>query len=254
MLNISFARGAEHQQRASLPSRHDRLDGDGSSPCTSLPGRGSQDFDGAQVQVNHGRAQHAECAFQRDCSAAGSKMTGGYGLGKEQPMNTRFLILKTALAALVSLGTAPSIAADDPFQRIRRLEGTWLVVNERGEVEEQISSVFRVTSNGHSVVETMFPGTPNEMINVYYRDVDKVLVTHFCAGGNQPILQLVPSARADTVVLQFVDITNMATIDDEHMHEGQYQWLGEDRLRTEWRSFKRGRQSGVNRFEMVRKP
>jgi hypothetical protein len=156
-------------------------------------------------------------------------------------------------AVAVACAVLTAHAADDPLARVKKLEGAWMVVDEKGNVTEQVASVFRVTSNGHSVQEIMFPGTDHEMVNMYYRDVDEVRVTHYCAGGNQPTMRLVPSAKPGVVQLEFVDITNMATMNDEHMHEGQYQWIDDDHLKTEWRSFTNGRASGAMRFEMVRK-
>lgn len=144
-------------------------------------------------------------------------------------------------------------ADDDVFVRIKQLEGTWYAVDAQGRATAQVASVFRITANGHSVQEIMHPGTAHEMINMYYRNGDEVRVTHYCAGGNQPTLRLVPAGKPAVFNLELVDITNMLTIDDEHMHEAQYQWLGADRLRTEWRSFTAGRQSSTSQLEMVRR-
>lgn len=156
------------------------------------------------------------------------------------------------LAGLVTCATV-TLADDDPFPRIKQLEGTWLAVDEKGKVTDQIVSIFRVTSNGHSVEEIMFPGTDHEMVNMYYRDGDDVRITHYCAGGNQPTLRLLPTPKPGVLQLEFVDITNMITIDDEHMHEGQYQWIDDNHLRTEWHSFKNGRYQDTARFDMVRR-
>ncbi|MBM4196355.1 MAG: hypothetical protein FJ197_04540 [Gammaproteobacteria bacterium] len=111
-----------------------------------------------------------------------------------------------AARAAALCGVASANAAEDPLDGIKKLEGTWLAVDEKGRTLDQISSMFRVTSTGHSVIEIVFPGTPHEMINVYYRDIDNMLV---------------PTDKPDVVTLEFMDITNMVTIDDEHMHEGQ---------------------------------
>lgn len=159
---------------------------------------------------------------------------------------------RLALLIVLALASAATHAADDPFLLVKKLEGTWFAVDANGQVTDQVASVFRVTSNGHSVEEIMFPGSPNEMVNMYYRDGDDVLVTHYCAGGNQPTLRLVATPKAGVVQLEYANISNMITMDDEHMHEGQYQWLGPDRLKTEWRSFKAGRLSDTTRLEMVR--
>ncbi len=156
--------------------------------------------------------------------------------------------------AMLAATAARAVAADeDPFQRIKKLEGVWVAIDEKGETTNQVVSIFHVTANGHTVQEIMFPGAANEMINMYYRDGDSVRVTHYCAGGNQPTMRLVPTPKAGVVQLEFVDITNMITMDDEHMHEGEFRWLGDDRLRTEWRAFRNGRYLQTSRFEMVRR-
>lgn len=156
-------------------------------------------------------------------------------------------------AFMLAIAAAAARADDDPLARIKKLEGAWLAVDDKGQVTDQVASVFRVTSNGHAVQEIMFPGTDHEMVNMYYRDVDEVRLTHYCAGGNQPTMRLVPTKKPGVVQLEFVDITNMATMNDEHMHEGQYQWVDDDHLKTEWRSFSNGRLGDTARFDMVRK-
>ena len=124
----------------------------------------------------------------------------------------------------------PSRPTTTRFSASKQLEGIWYAVDAQGRATAQVASVFRITANGHSVQEIMHPGTAHEMVNMYYRDGDDVRLTHYCAGGNQPTLRLVPAGKPDVYNLEFVDITNMLTIDDEHMHEGRYEWLGEDRL------------------------
>lgn len=173
-----------------------------------------------------------------------------------RPRRTALAVV-ALLAGAIGLGPGlwpgPARADDDPLARIRRLEGTWLVVDASGQPTDQVASVFRVTANGHSVEEVMFPGSDHEMVNMYYRDVDEVHMTHFCAGGNQPVLRLVPGATPDLLELQFLDISNMVTMNDEHMHEARYQWLGPDRLRIEWRTFRNGRFLEASRIEMLRR-
>lgn len=159
-----------------------------------------------------------------------------------------------ALLAALAIAASQARAGDDPLIRIKKLEGTWMVVDDKGKVTDQIASIFRVTSNGHTVEEIMFPGSEHEMVNMYFRDVDDVQVTHYCAGGNQPRMRLVATPKPGVIQLEFVDITNMITMNDEHMHEGQYQWVDENHLKTEWHSFKNGRLTETARFEMVRRP
>ncbi len=168
-------------------------------------------------------------------------------------MKSTTLIVQATLLTASALSSAGTQAADDAFARIKKLKGTWLIVDEKGAVTEQVASVFRVTANGHSVEEIMFPGTEHEMVNMYYRNINDVEMTHYCAGGNQSTVRLVPTPKQGIMQLEFVSISNRESMNDEHMHEGQYQWVDEDHLKTEWRSFKEGRVSDTTRFDMVRR-
>src|SRR5690606_35475229 len=79
-----------------------------------------------------------------------------------RPRRTALAVV-ALLAGAIGLGPGlwpgPARADDDPLARIRRLEGTWLVVDASGQPTDQVASVFRVTANGHSVEEVMFPGS-----------------------------------------------------------------------------------------------
>ena len=49
---------------------------------------------------------------------------------------------------------------------------------------------FKTISAGSVVTESMFPDTPMEMMNTYHADGDSFVMTHYCAQGVQPKLQL----------------------------------------------------------------
>jgi hypothetical protein len=153
------------------------------------------------------------------------------------------------------LFAAPGVRAADSdlFQRLKALQGEWVGVDETGKPTSQVLSVFRVTSGGHAIREVMFPGTEHEMLNMYYRDGDTVQMTHFCAGGNQPRMMLMPTREEGVVRLQFIDVTNLQTANDEHMHEGVIRWVSPDHLKVEWRAFKNGKYSDTTLFDMVRR-
>jgi hypothetical protein len=40
---------------------------------------------------------------------------------------------------------------------------------------------YRVTGAGSAVVETLFPGTPHEMVTVYHARKGVLCMTHYCA-------------------------------------------------------------------------
>lgn len=52
---------------------------------------------------------------------------------------------------------------------------------------QKIMPSFKVTSGGSAIVETVFEGTPHEMVTVYHDNSDRqVTLTHYCMLPNQP--------------------------------------------------------------------
>jgi hypothetical protein len=113
-----------------------------------------------------------------------------------------FLLLGCAVAKHEPV-SPPEPAA---FERLRaELPGRW-----RGEIDgHPIVVEYRVSSRGSIVLETWMPGTPAETITAYHLDRDRVMLTHYCAQGNQPRLRLVESAGGRYTFTRF-DATNVA--------------------------------------------
>lgn len=164
------------------------------------------------------------------------------------------LVLLT-LPMLVPAGSvqppATSAVASAEFARLKTLAGTWVLVDDAGNPTNNIGSVFEVVAMGHSIRETMFPGTPEEMVNMYYRNGPATEMVHYCASGNQPRLNI-RAAELDALSLEFIDATNLNSPDTEHMRSAKYIWEGSDRLRTEWQSWKDGKPSGTTVFKLIR--
>src|SRR2546423_4739685 len=64
--------------------------------------------------------------------------------------------------------------AKDTMDKLKALAGTWA----KSKDGQTMTITFRPTAGGSAVVETMFPGTDKEMVNVYHADGKSVLVTH----------------------------------------------------------------------------
>ena len=166
-----------------------------------------------------------------------------------------FCLVLLTLPTLVPAGSVqpPATSAVDSaeFARLKTLAGTWVLVDDAGKPTNNIGSVFEVVAMGHSIRETMFPGTPEEMVNMYYRNGPATEMVHYCASGNQPRLNI-RAAEPDALSLEFIDATNLNSPDAEHMRSAKYLWEGNDRLRTEWQSWKDGKPSGTTVFRLVR--
>lgn len=80
------------------------------------------------------------------------------------------------------------------FEEVKKLEGRWQTPDADKDGKPDGVVVYRVTSGGSAVEETMFPGMPQEMVTVYNQDGGRLAMTHYCMLKNQPRLEAAPSA------------------------------------------------------------
>src|SRR5690242_6473548 len=81
---------------------------------------------------------------------------------------------------------APRPAPPSRLDVMKRLAGDWIQVGPDGKASDQVVATYRVTAGGSAVEETLFAGTPHEMVTVYHMDGDDLVLTHYCVAGNQP--------------------------------------------------------------------
>ncbi len=136
--------------------------------------------------------------------------------------------------------------------RIKALAGEWILLDDEGKPTDDIGTTFRVTAGGSAVLETLFPGTEDEMLTVYHQNGDRLMLTHYCKIGNQPRMRARTDTKADELVFEFVDGTNMSR-KDRAMRSGRFHFLGENRMRTEWKMIEDGKVLHTARFDLVRK-
>jgi hypothetical protein len=111
---------------------------------------------------------------------------------------------------------------------------------------------YKVTSNGSAVVETIAPGTPHEMVSIIHPDGDALVLTHYCALGNQPRMKASAKPGAHDVQFTFVDGTNMKSPKDMHMHDVTFHFVDKDTIKTEWTNYVDGKPNDKAVFEMKR--
>lgn len=134
-----------------------------------------------------------------------------------------------------------------------QLEGEWVGthVNHEGQ-EEQLMLVYRNVSGGTAVEERIFAGTSKEMITVYHGDgSNRVLMTHYCALGNQPRLKL---QETDGKVFDFVYVDGVG-IDREttgHMGGMKMTLVDENTIQSEWAYYEGGKEKNVTKMTFVR--
>jgi hypothetical protein len=139
------------------------------------------------------------------------------------------------------------------FERFAQLAGEWVGKGKHGDMEHETRIVYKVTSGGSAVVETIDPGGPHEMVTVIHPDGDALLLTHYCMLGNQPHMKAMPKAGANKVAFNFVNATNMKSDKDAHMHSVTYAFVDKDTLMTEWTHYMDGKEAGKAVFTLKRK-
>lgn len=128
------------------------------------------------------------------------------------------IILTLALVAATAFAAEASVAPAEAFAAIKKLQGDW-----RGPAAAKgmppAHTVFRVIAAGSAVQETILPGTKMEMVSVYHMDKSNLLMTHYCAAGNQPRMKLnTRQSTAQELVFDFDGGTNLNPRREMHMH------------------------------------
>jgi hypothetical protein len=139
------------------------------------------------------------------------------------------------------------------LEQFKQLAGEWVGKGKHGDMEHEAKIVYKVTSGGTAVVETIDPGGPHEMVTVIHADGDALLLTHYCMLGNQPHMKAKPKAGDKKVAFEFVKATNLKSEKDMHMRTATYIFVDKDTLKTEWTNFNDGKEAGKAVFELKRK-
>ncbi len=161
-----------------------------------------------------------------------------------------FLVLLIAGCNTVPLTTSSGKTTENLFSRFMELEGEWISTPES--VDMPPSTVtYRTIANGSSVVETVFAGTPHEMVSVIYLDGTQLRMTHYCAARNQP--HLFANEITDNSVSFVTDhVSNLHDPGDLYMGEAEWVFIDENNIQTNWMSFQDGEESGAMVFNMKR--
>jgi hypothetical protein len=158
-----------------------------------------------------------------------------------------------ATAQKHSLGTAPSQQA---FEALKSLEGRWQGTVTVGTEQTPVELSYEVVSGGSVVMERLFAGSPHEMVSMYHADGGRLLMTHYCAIGNQPRMELngwTPAPEA-TMSFSFVDATNRDSESGLVMHDMRLSKISNDHISSSWTAWKDGKPDHTANFEFQREP
>lgn len=158
-----------------------------------------------------------------------------------------------AMAALaIGAASVLAYAADTTaarFDKLEALAGDWTKSGGDGSV----AATYRVTAGGSAVLETLHPGAADEMVTIYTVDRGDVVMTHYCAVGNQPHMKAVRGGGANAIDFKFDGGGNIKSPNDGHMHEATFAFKDADHVVSTWQFYKDGKPGEKAEFNLVRK-
>lgn len=170
---------------------------------------------------------------------------------------TNRLTIASMMAALILSAAAAGAQEGTPykgspaFEMMKTLAGTWEGEMDMGEGPAKMTVTYALTSGGSAIIETVWAGTPNEMVTIIHDDSKKRLVlTHFCMLHNQPKMTL---AGMDEKELRF-ELAGDADIDpmEMHMHSARFRFVSPDKMVNTWTLYAEGVQVEATPFELTR--
>src|SRR5262249_48913242 len=149
------------------------------------------------------------------------------------------VVLVRAEAQQTKANAQPANAA--ALEKLKKLAGEWVAADKDGKATAQLVTVFRVTSAGSAVHETIFPGTGHEMVAVYHLDGKDLVMTHYCALGNQPRRKRDAASTGNKLKFQFAGGSNIDPAKDMHMHEGSITIVDDNHIEWSWQAYDGGK-------------
>ncbi|MFT5290114.1 MAG: hypothetical protein ACI8QS_001876 [Planctomycetota bacterium] len=115
------------------------------------------------------------------------------------------------------------------LESLSSLEGAWSMESSEGAVPVH----FKTIAGGTVVHETMMAGTEHEMVNLYTVDGDGLMMTHYCATGNQPHMRAT-SQEGQSIAFQTIGVSGMDVEGEHAMTEMTLVIVDEDHVEQHW--------------------
>jgi len=174
---------------------------------------------------------------------------------------TRILV-SVALSAITLPALAPAAPvaheehaamAPSALDPLKKLDGEWVGKAGAGDQKMDATVVYHVTAAGSAVMETQFPGGDHEMVTLYTVEGGQLVLTHYCAAGNQPRMKARKGTAANELIFDYAGGPGINVKTDMHMHAAKITFVDDDHIRCEWTSYEKGKAGHVMSFELERK-
>ena len=136
------------------------------------------------------------------------------------------------------------------FDKLKTLVGEWQGTSSE---KTPVRVSYRLTSGGSALMETIRAGNEGEMLTVYHRDGDSLLMTHYCMVQNQPRMRATPrTAEIRELKFDFVDVSNLSKPDAGRMQRLLLTFEDADHITAKWTWKEKGEEKD-ELFRLTRK-
>lgn len=153
-------------------------------------------------------------------------------------------LIRHLLPLFVAATTALCYAQTDSqraFATIKSMPGTWEGKSVGAEhMDGSLQVTFKVVSGGSAVMSEILGH--EDMVSMFNMDGNRLLLTHYCAIGNQPRMEASTSPDGKTITFQYVDATNLSAPDAGHMEKMVLTLLDENHHTEEWTFIDHGKE------------
>jgi hypothetical protein len=139
------------------------------------------------------------------------------------------------------------------FERLKQIVGVWEGTTSMGEGKEdqKFTVEYKLTSGGSAIVETLFPGTPHEMVSVYYDKDGRLEMTHYCMLGNRPQMTL-KKADHKNMTFELSGDSEIKVDTEPHMHALTISFVDDNNIVESWKYYENGRTKETSIFKLKR--
>lgn len=158
-------------------------------------------------------------------------------------------------ATLFSMKNQIDYAGSEQFEKMKELVGSWEGKGgtKSSANDEKVYVEYKLTSGGSAIVETLNPGTPMEMMTVYYDQSDgSFALTHYCSLHNHPKMNL-ESWNKDELNFELEDDSDIDRNNEVHMHALNIIFENKDKITQVWSLYEKGKLKSKHTFNLSRK-
>jgi hypothetical protein len=142
------------------------------------------------------------------------------------------------------------------FDKLKSLAGSWVGRLTTFPAAPEVDGNFaqfslRVTSLGNAFVHEMsISGRADHPVTMFYRDEDRLLLTHYCDAGNRPRMAATLSPDGKTLEFEFLDLSGSNKYG--HMHHATFTFIDENHHTEDWTWMMPGDKPVRAHFELQR--